>query len=212
LTSDSNAGRGAPRPARDRLGPTLAALALVVALLGVAGSQWSSWRLSARMDRIEHRLVAVAKARDVRAPDGPRRPGRARRPNGKGGGRARKAARARKAPVERQERVREEVTASIEGFATERGLDDATVGHVLGELEARNDAVRAVFQDLAAGAVSVEQAREEVQWVRDESADALRELLGDELYDALDAHLAERSPRRRRAAVSKAPDEPATSD
>ncbi|MEN0062688.1 MAG: hypothetical protein AAGA48_11095 [Myxococcota bacterium] len=216
MKSDETAASDSTRPSRGPgwlrawSGPVLGGLALVVAITGLVSGQ----RTHHRLEQLEARLVQVSR---VASTEPSTRRVTTERPGGRTTQRVRRRAegkmarrkgaeagpKERKSPAERQRQIREEVTATIEAFGMDRGMDDATVGRVLGELEARNDAVRAVFQDLAAGAVSAEQAREEVQWVRDESATSLRDLLGDDLYEALDRHLAERSPRRRRAAMTR---------
>lgn len=196
------------------LGPILGGLALVVALAGFMTAQ----RTQGRIDALEERVTEVAKAtearsrfakaleaRTARASDRSARTPRRTPPARRRGGNAARKGDDRPTPGERKQRVRKEMTQTVEDFGTERGLDDAMVGEVLGELEARGDAVRAVLQDLAAGAVSADQAREEVQWVRDESAQSLRDLLGEDLYVELDRHLAENAPRRRRAALASGP-------
>ncbi|MEO0606095.1 MAG: hypothetical protein AAF211_31995 [Myxococcota bacterium] len=184
-------------------GIVLGGLALVVAAAG-----WVSAReTSAQLTRLEDRIASIEQTQTTRrAIVGAAGEARKKRLQRRAEAKARRAkapVRERPSPEVRQQKLRKEVTAHVEAFATERGLDAETVEEVLVELETRNDAVRAVFQDLATGAVSTDQAREEVQWVRDDSADALRTLLGDELHDALEEHLAERSPRRRRAAMNR---------
>ncbi len=199
VTSESSSEDESPSPRRmvEWAGPVLGGLALVVAVAGLA----SNWRTTGRLTQLEQRVEATAQAPKARSSAAPEKRRSRRRPDAR---RPKASARDRPTPEQRQQRLREEVTAHVESFATDHELDEPTVAGVLGELEARNEAVRAVFQDLSGGVVSAEQAREEVQWVRDDSANRLREILGDELYDELDRHLSNRSSRRRRAATSRA--------
>ena len=218
MTTDSKPDPDVPRSSLGGIwgwsGPVLGGIALVVAVGGLVSARWTAQEMAERVGRLEGRLGALAEAKGAGPPatfEGLRRLGSRRRPEGKGPRRSSKApAKAWPNPEGRQQRVRDGVTGRVEGFASEHGLDDAMVGKVLGELEARNDSVRAVFRDLAAGTISAEEAREEVQWVRDGSADTLRVLLGDEIYDALDARLAGRSSLRRRAALTESPREVST--
>jgi hypothetical protein len=99
------------------------------------------------------------------------------------------------------ERIREKKSASwarvlidavrseAEQVVESQGLDAEVVDEVVAIYEGSMDTHRAIKQDLESGEIGFMEAREEFEAVREESEDALAELLGEAGVEALQENL-----------------------
>ena len=174
-------------------------LALGIGGLALLVGMWNGWstsRLSSRLDALERRVEAAPAA----PTPAPRRRAKANPAGadmlrnlaqeaeidldevepGDPEARQRLADAVRDRVAERQARMRTALVEAVEAFATEEGLDAQTTGRVLGALEARSDAFHNVRLDMREGNLTREEARDSLVAARQESDEALRDLLGDE--------------------------------
>jgi hypothetical protein len=90
---------------------------------------------------------------------------------------------------ERSQQFLDSVTEEVRAFAEEYNLKSEDTESVLAEIEHRSASWNAVRSDVRDGNISWFDARRELEAVREESDANLREVLGDENFDALDARL-----------------------
>ena len=90
---------------------------------------------------------------------------------------------------QRRELVRESILSEVESFAAEEGLNQATLGSLVSEIERRIDNFSALRQEIRDGQLSWFEGRREMGELRDNSDQALRELLGESRFEVLDERL-----------------------
>jgi hypothetical protein len=91
--------------------------------------------------------------------------------------------------ADKAEQARAELTAEVEAFAMDEGLDSETVGLILGLLEARSDAFHTVREDVRSGALNLADARRELEAEKEATDAELRVILGDDLFQVFDERM-----------------------
>ena len=191
----------------EKLSLALSALALVVLA-------WNTWTLSSLGERVEALESGGSKAR-TEAPRGfdpkppMRLPSRAAAPppaatrvalpGGAPSPEARdelvqavteeQERREREQSEQRAQRFQEDLLAELDAFAAETALAADKKQAVADELTYRSEMFRTTREDVRAGSISWLEARKEFETLRTESDDRLRNILGDEAFEALDVRL-----------------------
>lgn len=182
-------------------------IGLGIGVLALAIGAWNAWTLSSLQERSSERAGAdggAPAAFTARPRAGGPPMAAAAQVEGGGGGevalnlddpvvRERLAeamdVREEQRDAERSQRFRESMHAELEAFASEEGLDAATVAAVGAEIDRRSESFRAVRQDVRDGVISWLDARKDLDELRAASDEALTKLLGPERFERLDARL-----------------------
>ncbi len=89
----------------------------------------------------------------------------------------------------RMEQYMDSVTREVQDFAAEEGLDAKTTEKLLEELRVRSESWGAVRKEVSDGNMSWFDARKEFQALREESDAVMSNMLGEEVFAALDTRL-----------------------
>ena len=88
------------------------------------------------------------------------------------------------------------INEKVEVFSDDHGIDDATMGQMMQEIETRTAEYFEVMRQAKAGDMSWLEARPQMQAIRDQAESNLIDILGEELYEAYEEEVrGERSAR-----------------